>query len=557
MASFIINCWFIIGSVLIPHGFLKWFYLSFYIHPIFLVFCQIFLWLKLLLTWILYPCRIIWFMGSYAFKFSVNCGSSVLSFFRNLGNSSVESFEEEDLDVFEEAVDSFNGNHQLLSLHSCSGIPPIVCNQKGFDQLEKVEFGEESWCEYDGGCIEEGDPSTEGEIFCLQGNNFMDDEYCSVVISSCVPSSDDVNLNEYSSVFCGSGLPAQNPHLNEYSLSVVGSSKSSAVERKVTSVGGDEDSESEVFYKEYSSRMKWFDMLNHDRTCGLSGILSDEPKTPSSLESMKVKDFSVQFISGSRVTKKRLLRSIESDFELVYVAQSCLSWEALYHQYRKVKSLASSGSRNAVFQRDVAQEFQKFHVLLGRFVEDESITEGKRVWNYVRARSASKSLLQVPEASGFLEGEKEEMKGEAVTVKEVLEAIEQCIQTFWLYIKIDKKSTWWKLKSSRTYQPVEDPRDLGLLADLTRRLQNKELWLKDLQGKRKCWFNKIVKPVEEFQRKELLFTMIEMKLVSRVLQMSELSSSQLKWCQQKLDTIEFKEGMVFRDCPTAPLLFPS
>lgn len=130
------------------------------------------------------------------------------------------------------------------------------------------------------------------------------------------------------------------------------------------------------------------------------GILSDEPKTLSSLESMKVKDFSVPFISWSRVTKKRLLRSIESDFELVYVAQSCLSWEALYDQYRKVKSLASSGSRNAAFQGDVAQEFQKFHVLLGRFVEDERTTEGKRVWNYARARSALKSLLQVPEASG-------------------------------------------------------------------------------------------------------------------------------------------------------------
>ncbi|KAK4426201.1 hypothetical protein Salat_1388600 [Sesamum alatum] len=39
------SCWLIVESFIIPHGlFLKCFYLSFYIHPIFLLFSQIFLW---------------------------------------------------------------------------------------------------------------------------------------------------------------------------------------------------------------------------------------------------------------------------------------------------------------------------------------------------------------------------------------------------------------------------------------------------------------------------------------------------------------------------------
>lgn len=108
---------------------------------------------------------------------------------------------------------------------------------------------------------------------------------------------------------------------------------------------------------------------------------------------------STPHLSLSKQTKKRLLRSLESDFEIVYVAQSCLSWEALQYQYTKVKALAESSSQNGVFYGNVVGEFQKFQVLIERFLEDE-MCEGKRIWNYVRGRFALKSLLQVPQISG-------------------------------------------------------------------------------------------------------------------------------------------------------------
>lgn len=80
--------------------------------------------------------------------------------------------------------------------------------------------------------------------------------------------------------------------------------------------------------------------------------------------------------------------------------------------------------------------------------------------------------------------------------------------------------------------------------------------MKDLQGKKRCWLKRsMANPLGESQKKEMLFTMIDMKLVSRVLHMSLISSSQLNWCQEKLDNIEFKEGNVIREC-TSPL-FPS
>ncbi|XP_022774039.1 uncharacterized protein LOC111316303 [Durio zibethinus] len=214
-------------------------------------------------------------------------------------------------------------------------------------------------------------------------------------------------------------------------------------------------------------------------------ILSKEVGIPRSLESIKVKDFSIPYISWSKMDKQKLLRSLQRDFELVYVAQSCLTWEALHHQYRKVKFLIFS---NSLFSDNVAGDFQNFQALLERFLEEE----------------------------GFFEEEKEGIKGETVFAKVVLKAIEKCIQIFGKF---------------------------------------KELWLKELQGKQRCWFNKAVNPVEESQKVAILFTMIEMKLVSRVLQMSFLSSSQLKWCQEKLNNIEFKRGRLFGNA-NGPL-FPS
>lgn len=543
MASPLISCWFIVESIVIPYGYLKWFYLSFYIHPVFLLCCWIFLCFRLLLTLLLYPCRIVCILCSYTFGFYGYCVSYVLSFFRKVEVSPVDFSEEEDLDIFEEAVDTFNENHQFLSLYSCSSVIPIVCNQERLYLLEK-----ENGCEYDEECIEEDNPSTVEQVFDPQADNSIVDEYSSLIIPTRSPTGDDVNSNEFCSV-----SPAQDPCSNGNQSSFTCNSSSPAFQRN-SIIGSNENGESEDFYKKYSARMRWFDTLNQERTCGLSVIL--QPGLPSSLESSMNMDFSVSLTPWSRSAKKRLLRSIENDVELVYVAQSCLSWEALYFHYRRVRSLASSDLKNAVPCGNVAEEFQKFQVLLDRFVEDERTADGKRIWNYVRGRIASESLLQVPEVSEFTE--EEGRNEEAAAVKGVLfKAIEKCINSYWDFLKVDKKKPWWKFNSLWTFSPVEDPRDFGLYADLTKRLQKRELWLKDIEGKRRCWFNKIVKPLEESERREILFTMIDMKLVSRVLQMSMLSSSQLKWCHEKLDTIAFEQGKVLRSSTTSPLLFPS
>lgn len=79
--------------------------------------------------------------------------------------------------------------------------------------------------------------------------------------------------------------------------------------------------------------------------------------------------------------------------------------------------------------------------------------------------------------------------------------------------------------------------------------------MKDLRGKQRCWLRR-VKIMEDVEKKEMMFSMIELKLVARVLMMSVISTSQLQWCKQKLDNIEITNGRITRTC-TGSLLFPS
>ncbi|KAK8556867.1 hypothetical protein V6N13_064862 [Hibiscus sabdariffa] len=435
---------------------------------------------------------------------------------------------EDDDDSYVEADDNFSEN-QLIRFSVSSSIPSIVL------KAELVE-PQRGLLTDANGCKD----------FSFRLQEDLRTDECSSFFCCSSPSIDESYLNEYSPLFSSSNSPL----MKACPLPARGSG-SRVWDREMIATARDDDDESEVFYQKYSERMRWFDVLNHDRTQGIGAILNMEMGSPSSLEKIKLKDLTIPYISWSNYDKKKLLKSLQGDFELVYVAQSCLTWEALHHQYRKVKFLCFT---NCFFADNLAKDFETFQLLLERFLDEEKyLYKGKRAWNYVQARHASKTLLQVPKITGYLEEEKE---GETVDAKDVLKAIEKCIKAFGKFITMERNKAWWKFKSSLgTYPPMENPRDLQLLADLTTTLGRKEVWLKDLQGKQRCWFKKVVKPMEESQKEAMLFTIIEMKLISRVLQMSMVSSSQLNWCQQKLNNIQFQRGRLFRTA-TGPL-FPS
>jgi len=87
------------------------------------------------------------------------------------------------------------------------------------------------------------------------------------------------------------------------------------------------------------------------------------------------------------------------DLELVYVGQVCLSWEILCWQHKKVKELPQYDSQWPRSYNLVAGEFQLFHVLMQRFLEDEPY-QGPRIQNYNNNRCVIRNLLQVPPIKG-------------------------------------------------------------------------------------------------------------------------------------------------------------
>ncbi|KAI8533982.1 hypothetical protein RHMOL_Rhmol10G0053300 [Rhododendron molle] len=520
------SCWFILESILFPDGFLKLSYLGIYNHPLLLFLCQLFLWIKLLQRWlpllVSLAIRIAWFVASKICRVFLSI-LSVFAFIRIANDEFANEVEEHEIPsatIQNQTADSYS---------SCYAVPVSIKNEAKVYGLHMEEVGEDTDC---------SDSSLLGESIIREPRVLIDEDrslevYMPSESSSISPPQDD-EINVTLPSLCSSNAPIVEGELINQSM----------------------EADVDPIYEKYSERMRWFDLLNHDRTCGISAILNKQLASLSSFEDIKPVEFSIPQISWSKTARRRLIRSLESDFELVYVAQSCLSWEVLHYQYRNVEALFRSNSQNGTFYDNDVGRFQKFQVLLERFMEDERC-EGKRYWNYVQRRLTFRSLLQVPQVSGYTEErEDDETKGEAMRATEVLQGIEKCIKAFWMYVKTDQKKPRWKMSNFMwTYPPVEDPRDLELLANLTTTLRKNELWLKDLQGKRRCWLKIGVNREEASLEKEILFTMIEMKLVSRVLKMSMISTSQLKWCQEKLNDVKFEAGKVTRANTVS--LFPS
>ena len=95
----------------------------------------------------------------------------------------------------------------------------------------------------------------------------------------------------------------------------------------------------------------------------------------------------------------KFIGELQTELEVVYVGQMCLSWEILHWQYGKALELWESDPRGVRQFNEVAGEFQQFQVLMQRFIEDEPF-HGPRVQNYVKSRCVLRNLLQVPAISG-------------------------------------------------------------------------------------------------------------------------------------------------------------
>lgn len=89
------------------------------------------------------------------------------------------------------------------------------------------------------------------------------------------------------------------------------------------------------------------------------------------------------------------------ELEAAYVAQICLTWEALNWNYKNfLQKRASWHDKDPGCPAHVAQEFQQFQVLLQRYIENEPYEQGRRPEIYARMRLLAPKLLLVPEYRG-------------------------------------------------------------------------------------------------------------------------------------------------------------
>lgn len=296
--TFLTTCWFIIETVIIPDGFQKWFYLSFYIHPLILFFCQIFLWLKLLKDCLVFvlvsPLRVTCAFCLYIFGLCRKCVIFFLSFTRFYKGEVEEEVEqyfdaqprfysnaiadsytrsidasiqckikllEAKEDVFEEAVNYAEDSLLCMEgpmylLYSSNSFTSATNeNSNGFPLQIQTDYAEGSvlYGNMEDVMSYRGEVTLGNEHFFCSSSSFTADEYPNIeALPLCSSNSNDGDL-----------------YMDEYSPTACNASDFQLIEREVTA-GEEDKEESDGFYKMYNERMRWFDVLNYERTCGMS-----------------------------------------------------------------------------------------------------------------------------------------------------------------------------------------------------------------------------------------------------------------------------------------------
>ncbi|XP_048441274.1 uncharacterized protein LOC125477831 isoform X1 [Pyrus x bretschneideri] len=324
----------------------------------------------------------------------------------------------------------------------------------------------------------------------------------------------------------------------------------------------DRMAEIQKVYKSYAEKMKKLDILNNQTMHAIGFLqLKDQVRSMSiqksstfplvkSLISQNLWRCKTQRHPTALAPMPKVVGDLHKDFELVYVGQVCLSWEILNWQHGKALELQQYDNQTSHHRYNlVATEFQLFQVLLQRFIEDDPF-QGPRVQHYVRNRCVLCNLLQVPpikdDKKHLTRGEEETIILSGMLVK----IIEESMHIFWNFVRTDERNA--NLKGLQETQV--DHKDLELLLDIRKDLQKKEKKLKEIHRSENCVVKKFQKHQERRLEHSLFIAQVELRLISRVLNLSKIKTEQLVWCHEKLENINF----VHRKVHVEPsfLLFP-
>ncbi|KAL0296901.1 UNVERIFIED_CONTAM: 60S ribosomal protein L34 [Sesamum radiatum] len=129
---------------------------------------------------------------------------------------------------------------------------------------------------------------------------------------------------------------------------------------------------------------------------------------------------------------------------------------------------------------------------------------------------------------------------DAISLDQLVEIIWESMLIFREFLSADKRSTNVVLKGIQgTKVDVQDTANLELLVDIITNLQKKERRIRERVRSQNCIVKKFKKQQESRLDIVLLTSQVELRLVSRVLRQSRLTTDQLLWCRNKLNSISF------------------
>ncbi|OMO65554.1 Ribosomal protein L34Ae [Corchorus olitorius] len=226
-----------------------------------------------------------------------------------------------------------------------------------------------------------------------------------------------------------------------------------------------------------------------DNDLSSTNFSTPSPKSASKKLSSPLRCLSLKKIEEPDEETENLQQPINDpyqDIETAYVAQICLTWEALHCQYSQLSQIVLCQPENPTCYNHSAQHLQQFQVLLQRFIENEPFQDGLRAEIYARARNILPKLLQIPNIQGSNQKEKvEEESDYLVHAPDIIRLIESSILTFQLFVKADKKKHSSVLNLFGNQNLMATP-----LQQVQSLLEKKGMKLKELRKKRKGWKKK-------------------------------------------------------------------
>ncbi|OMP02155.1 Ribosomal protein L34Ae [Corchorus olitorius] len=301
--------------------------------------------------------------------------------------------------------------------------------------------------------------------------------------------------------------------------------------------------ESYTVFQKYDEEMMFLDRISAQKLQETESLRSIQA-CPRSISERIIHKFSTMNKKPSDI-KHNPYHELES----AYVAEICITWEALNWNYKNFERKRAA-RKDFDCPASIAQQFQQFQVLLQRYIENEPYEQGRRPEVFARMRLLAPKLLQVPEYRDY-EDDQNEGYGSRISADSFLVIMEEGIQTFMSFLKADKEKAYQIIKAffGRKRRGSVDPTLLQLMKKVNAK---KKMKLKDLRRAHKCIRKRRMKVEKEM---EILMGLIDLKVVSRVLRMSDLTEEQLHWCEEKMSKVRILEGELQRD--SSPLFFPA